>query len=319
MNGFNKYQEIINSRIKDINVKGQPKELYDPINYILNLKSKRVRPTLCLLSYSIFSKNINIIVKPAITLEFFHNFTLIHDDIMDNANIRRGEKTIHNKWNNNIGILSGDLLMIFAYKMLECVDNNTIKNTLGRFNTIAIKVCEGQQFDMNFENKELISESEYIKMITLKTAVLIGFSLELGGLIANQKKIVTDKLYMAGEKIGISFQLMDDYLDVFGNSEFGKKIGGDISSNKKTYLMIKLLEHAEESDKKIIDTLLSKGKENTTKVKKITEYMIRYKIDELTKKIMNEFFLEGIAILESIPGKNSELKNYFEEIRKRKF
>ena len=319
MNEFNKYQEIINSRIKDINVKGQPKELYDPINYILNLKSKRVRPTLCLLSYSIFSKNINIIVKPAITLEFFHNFTLIHDDIMDNANIRRGEKTIHNKWNNNIGILSGDLLMIFAYKMLECVDNNTIKNTLGRFNTIAIKVCEGQQFDMNFENKELISESEYIKMITLKTAVLIGFSLELGGLIANQKKIVTDKLYMAGEKIGISFQLMDDYLDVFGNSKFGKEIGGDISSNKKTYLMIKLLEHAEESDKKIINNLLSNKKNNTSKVKRITEYMIKYKVDELTRKIMDEFFIEGITILNSIPGKTLELKNYFEEIRKRKF
>ncbi len=319
MNGFNKYQEIINSRIKDINVKGQPKELYDPINYILNLKSKRVRPTLCLLSYSIFSKNINEIVKPAITLEFFHNFTLIHDDIMDNANIRRGEKTIHNKWNNNIGILSGDLLMIFAYKMLECVDNNTIKNTLGRFNTIAIKVCEGQQFDMNFENKELISESEYIKMITLKTAVLIGFSLELGGLIANQKKIVTDKLYMAGEKIGISFQLMDDYLDVFGNSKFGKEIGGDISSNKKTFLMIKLLEHAEESDKKIINNLLSNKKNNTSKVKRITEYMIKYKVDELTRKIMDEFFIEGITILNSIPGKTLELKNYFEEIRKRKF
>ena len=319
MNEFNKYQEIINSRIKDINVKGQPKELYDPINYILNLKSKRVRPTLCLLSYSIFSKNINEIVKPAITLEFFHNFTLIHDDIMDNANIRRGEKTIHNKWNNNIGILSGDLLMIFAYKMLECVDNNTIKNTLGRFNTIAIKVCEGQQFDMNFENKELISESEYIKMITLKTAVLIGFSLELGGLIANQKKIVTDKLYMAGEKIGISFQLMDDYLDVFGNSKFGKEIGGDISSNKKTYLMIKLLEHAEESDKKIINNLLSNKKNNTSKVKRITEYMIKYKVDELTRKIMDEFFIEGITILNSIPGKTLELKNYFEEIRKRKF
>ena len=319
MNVFNKYQKIINSRIKDINVKGQPKELYDPINYILNLKSKRVRPTLSLLSYSIFSKNINEIVKPAIALEFFHNFTLIHDDIMDNANIRRGEKTVHNKWNNNIGILSGDLLMIFAYKMLEGIDKNIIVNTLERFNEIAIKVCEGQQFDMNFENQEMISESEYIKMITLKTAVLIGFSLELGGLIANQKKIVSDKLYKAGEKIGISFQLMDDYLDVFGNSEFGKKIGGDISSNKKTYLMIKLLEHAEESDKKIINNLLSNRKENTTKVKKITEYMIKYKIDELTKKIMNEFFLEGVTILESIPGKSSDLKNYFEEIRNRKF
>ena len=252
MNKIKNYQEIINSKIEKIRIQGTPNELYDPINYILNLKSKRVRPILSLLSYSLFKEDIDKIIEPSIALEFFHNFTLIHDDIMDNADIRRGEDTIHKKWNNNIGILSGDLLMIFAYKMLENVEEKTFKKTFQRYNNIAVKVCEGQQYDMNFEVENEISEDDYLKMITLKTAVLIGFSLELGGLIANKEKSITEKLYTAGENFGISFQLMDDYLDVFGNAEFGKKIGGDISSNKKTYLIIKLLEKANSTDKKSV-------------------------------------------------------------------
>ena len=255
MNKIKEYQEIINSKIKQVRIQGKPDELYNPINYILSLKSKRVRPTLSLLSYSLFNEKVDKIIEPSIALEFFHNFTLIHDDIMDNADIRRGKDTIHKKWNKNIGILSGDLLMIFAYKMLENIDDITFKNTFKRYNNIAIKVCEGQQYDMNFENNTKILESDYIKMIALKTGVLIGFSLELGGLIAHQKKQITDNLFIAGEKIGISFQLMDDYLDVFGSTDFGKKIGGDISSNKKTYLMIKLLENANSNDRKKINHL----------------------------------------------------------------
>ena len=238
MNKIKNYQGIINSKIKKIRIQGKPDQLYDPINYVLNLKSKRVRPILSLLSYSLFKEDIEKITEPSIALEFFHNFTLIHDDIMDNADIRRGEDTIHKKWNKNIGILAGDLLMIFAYKMLENVEEKTFKKTFQRYNKIAIKVCEGQQYDMNFEVENEISEDDYLKMITLKTAVLIGCSLELGGLIANKEKSITDELYIAGENFGISFQLMDDYLDVFGNAQFGKKIGGDISSNKKTYLIM---------------------------------------------------------------------------------
>ena len=198
MNKIKEYQEIINSKIKQVRIQGKPDELYNPINYILSLKSKRVRPTLSILSYSLFKEDFNKITEPSIALEFFHNFTLIHDDIMDNADIRRGKNTIHKKWNKNIGILSGDLLMIFAYKMLENIDNKYFKKTFERFNNIAIKVCEGQQYDMNFETKNEISEDDYLKMITLKTAVLIGFSLELGGLIANQEKQITDQLYLAG-------------------------------------------------------------------------------------------------------------------------
>ena len=319
MNKIKEYQEIINSKIKQVRIQGKPDELYDPINYILSLKSKRVRPTLSILSYSLFKEDFNKITEPSIALEFFHNFTLIHDDIMDNAEIRRGKDTIHKKWNKNIGILSGDLLMIFAYKMLENIDNKSFKKTFERFNNIAIKVCEGQQYDMNFEIKNEISEDDYLKMITLKTAVLIGFSLELGGLIANQEKQITDQLYLAGEKIGISFQLMDDYLDVFGNVEFGKKIGGDILLNKKTYLIIKLLEQADTYDKKNILKMMNSN-DDENKIKFITSMMIKYEIDNISKDKMDSFFNDGIEILNNIPGNKESLKNlknYFEKIRNR--
>lgn len=319
MNKIKEYQEIINYKIKKVRIQGNPDELYNPINYILSLKSKRVRPTLSILSYSLFKKDLNKITEPSIALEFFHNFTLIHDDIMDNADIRRGKDTIHKKWNKNIGILSGDLLMIFAYKMLENIDNKSFKKTFERFNNIAIKVCEGQQYDMNFEIKNEISEDDYLKMITLKTAVLIGFSLELGGLIANQEKQITDQLYLAGEKIGISFQLMDDYLDVFGNAEFGKKIGGDILLNKKTYLIIKLLEQADTYDKKNILKMMNSN-DDENKIKFITSMMIKYEIDKISKDKMDSFFNDGIEILNNIPGNKESLKNlknYFEKIRNR--
>ena len=322
MNIIKNYQEIINSKIEKIRIQGTPNELYDPINYILNLKSKRVRPILSLLSYSLFKEDIDKIIEPSIALEFFHNFTLIHDDIMDNADIRRGEDTIHKKWNNNIGILSGDLLMIFAYKMLENVEEKTFKKTFQRYNNIAVKVCEGQQYDMNFEVENEISEDDYLKMITLKTAVLIGFSLELGGLIANKEKLITDQLYVAGENFGISFQLMDDYLDVFGSAEFGKKIGGDISSNKKTYLIIKLLEKANSIDKERVLKLMNDNNEDENKIKFITDMMLKYQIDKIAKQKMDIYFDEGMKILSSISSKKNkilELKNYFEKMRERKF
>lgn len=322
MNIIKNYQEIINSKIEKIRIQGTPNELYDPINYILNLKSKRVRPILSLLSYSLFKEDIDKIIEPSIALEFFHNFTLIHDDIMDNADIRRGEDTIHKKWNNNIGILSGDLLMIFAYKMLENVEEKTFKKTFQRYNNIAVKVCEGQQYDMNYEVENEISEDDYLKMITLKTAVLIGFSLELGGLIANKEKLITDQLYIAGENFGISFQLMDDYLDVFGSAEFGKKIGGDISSNKKTYLIIKLLEKANSTDKERVLKLMNNNNEDENKIKFITDMMLKYQIDKIAKQKMDIYFDEGMKILSSISSKKNkilELKNYFEKMRERKF
>ena len=315
------YIDKINSEIEKINISGEPKELYKPIQYILNLKSKRVRPILSLLGFELFDKKIEKIFKPSIAIEFFHNFTLIHDDIMDNATLRRGKKTVHEKWNKNIGVLSGDLLMIFAFKMLEDIESVNLKKILKRFNEIAIKVCEGQQYDMNFEKEKNISESDYLNMIKLKTAVLIGFSLELGGLIANQKNEITSKLYIAGELMGIAFQLMDDHLDVFGNEKFGKKIGGDIISNKKTYLMIKLLEEANQDDLLLIEKWANIKNQSEEKINIITGLLKKYKVDLKSEKLTKEYFSKGMDILKDIPSKKDQLnylKTFFENLLVRK-
>ena len=317
MTDSKEYIRRINSEIEKIKISGEPDELYKPIQYILNLKSKRVRPILSMMGYRLFNKKIEKIYKPSIAIEFFHNFTLIHDDIMDNASLRRGNDTVHNKWNKNIGILSGDLLMIFAFKMLEDIDNGNLKEILKRFNDIAIKVCEGQQYDMNFESEKDISESDYLNMIKLKTAVLIGFSLELGGLIANQKKEITNKLYKAGELMGIAFQLMDDHLDVFGSEKFGKKIGGDIVLNKKTYLMIKLLEEASEDDLHDIKKWVKTKNKEEEKIKIITGLLKKYDIDLKSEKLTNKYFSEGMKILNDIRSDKNQmnhLKSYFENL-----
>lgn len=317
MTDSKEYIRRINSEIEKIKISGEPDELYKPIQYILNLKSKRVRPILSMMGYRLFNKKIEKIYKPSIAIEFFHNFTLIHDDIMDNASLRRGNDTVHNKWNKNIGILSGDLLMIFAFKMLEDIDNGNLKEILKRFNDIAIKVCEGQQYDLNFESEKDISESDYLNMIKLKTAVLIGFSLELGGLIANQKKEITNKLYRAGELMGIAFQLMDDHLDVFGSEKFGKKIGGDIVLNKKTYLMIKLLEEASEDDLHDIKKWVKTKNKEEEKIKIITSLLKKYDIDLKSEKLTNKYFSEGMKILNDIRSDKNQmnhLKSYFENL-----
>ena len=317
-----KYIDKINSEIQKINISGEPKELYKPIQYILNLKSKRVRPILSLLGFELFDHKIEKVLKPSIAIEFFHNFTLIHDDIMDNAKLRRGKKTVHEKWNKNIGVLSGDLLMIFAFKMLEDIDSVNLKNILKRFNDIAIKVCEGQQYDMNFEKEKNISELDYLNMIKLKTAVLIGFSLELGGLIANQKKEITTKLYKAGELMGIAFQLMDDHLDIFGTEKFGKKIGGDIVSNKNTYLMIKLLEEANQDDLLIIEKWRNIKNRSEEKINVLTELLKKYEIDSKSEKLTKEYFSKGMEILKNIPSNKNQmnyLKNFFENLLVRKY
>jgi geranylgeranyl diphosphate synthase type II len=311
-----KYQEILNKEIDKINFYKKPENLYKPIKYILSLKSKRVRPTLSILSYKLFKNDLDNILIPSISLELFHNFTLIHDDIMDNADLRRGKKTVHKKWNKNIGILSGDILMIYAYSLLEGLEPKIYGKILKRFNEISIMVCEGQQFDMDYEEKALISEEEYLEMIKLKTAVLIGFSLELGGMVADVDKNTTNKLYSIGEMLGIGFQLMDDYLDVFGSPGFGKKIGGDIIANKKTYLMINLLKKSDEKDIKIIEGLKNSNNDKE-KIKLISELMIKYGINILAKKTIGDYFKTALNELEEIKSESDYkviLREYFNEM-----
>ena len=316
-----KFHQLIDQEIKKIKLKNNPRELYEPIKYILSLNSKRVRPILTLMSYSLFNKNIEKAVKPAIAIEFFHNFTLIHDDIMDGAKIRRGEKTIHSKWNNNVGILSGDLLMIFAYKMLEAISDNKLSLILKKFNNISIKVCEGQQLDMDYENNESVKEIDYIEMIRLKTAVLLGFSLELGGITGGCDNKISDQLYKIGENMGIGFQLKDDYLDVFGNKKFGKKIGGDILNNKKTYLIIKLKERAKKDDLEKINFLFNSKDNPDKKISEITKLMVKYKIDKIAEKKIKSYFEDGIKSLRNLKINNIDpdgLINYFIYMMKRK-
>lgn len=222
-----------------------PEELYEPIRYIMALGGKRMRPLLTLLSYSIFKEQPERIVKPALAVEVFHNFTLMHDDIMDNAPIRRGKPTVHEKWNNNVAILSGDVMLVKAYDLLMNVPPALLKNCLEGFNICAAQVCEGQQKDMNFETRESVSEDEYLQMIELKTAVLLGFSTELGGLLGGADTDTCRLLRDFGLNIGIGFQLMDDLLDVYADPDkFGKQPGGDIVANKKTFLLIKALENS---------------------------------------------------------------------------
>ena len=306
------YFNKIKSELNNLNLKNNPKELYEPIKYILKMKSKKIRPILSILAYKLKKNNWQKIVQYVIAIELFHNFTLIHDDIIDNATLRRGEKTIHNKWNNNIGILSGDLLMILANKLFSNLPLKIMQKVLKRFNEIAIKIFEGQHYDMNYENEKLITEKQYINMIRLKTATLIGFSLELGGILSKMKNLDIKNLYRFGEFIGIGFQLQDDYLDVFGDKKFGKKIGGDILLNKKTYLLIKLLESTNEKEKIIINNWINNSNNPKQKIEAITRLMKDKNIDSITESVINDYFNKAFDYLKRIDIKNSKKNELIE-------
>ena len=310
------YFNKIKSELNNLNLKNNPKELYEPIKYILKMKSKKIRPILSILAYKLKKNNWQKIVQYVIAIELFHNFTLIHDDIIDNATFRRGEKTIHNKWNNNIGILAGDLLMILANKLFSNLPLKIMQKVLKRFNEIAIKIFEGQHYDMNYENEKLITEKQYINMIRLKTATLIGFSLELGGILSKMKNLDIKNLYRFGEFIGIGFQLQDDYLDVFGDKKFGKKIGGDILLNKKTYLLIKLLESTNEKEKIIINNWINDSNNPKQKIEAITNLMKEKNIDSITESVINDYFNKAFDYLKRIDIKNSK-KNELIEFSKK--
>ena len=237
------YEEAIEKAIKDLNIPVSPKNLYDPLRYFLELGGKRMRPKMLLIGYGLFKDDWQSVIPQALAIELFHNFTLIHDDIMDHAPTRRGKETVHTRWNEDIAILSGDVLLVKAYDLLMQDNTKHLAATLKRFNTTAKEVCEGQQMDMDFENQSDVSIIDYVEMIRLKTAVLLAASLEIGALLAGADQADQKNLYDFGQNIGIAFQIQDDYLDVFGDPEtFGKQVGGDILNNKKTYLSLQLRE-----------------------------------------------------------------------------
>jgi geranylgeranyl diphosphate synthase type II len=322
MKNISQLQEIISEGVSSLSFGNRPENLYEPITYILSLGGKRLRPALVLLSYQLSGKDPAEIVRPALSVEVFHNFTLMHDDIMDEAPIRRGQPTVHEKWNQTVAILSGDTMLVKAYDLLLESKTDDLAALIRRFNTTATEVCEGQQIDMNYEERDTVTEAEYIEMIRLKTAVLLGFSMEFGGELAGMRKEQTSLLYQVGESMGIGFQLMDDYLDVYADaSKFGKQVGGDIISNKKTYLLINALSRADQKQRAALDKWLAATDfDNQEKVKAVMDIYDEIGIPELTRDKMNAYFDKAFGMMEQIEGDQqgkAELEEFAKKLMKR--
>ena len=297
--GYKELSVLIQKEIKETEYSGTPSELYDPMNYILQLGGKRLRPVTILLAVQLFNGDLKAAIPAAKAVEVFHNFTLVHDDLMDNAPLRRGQQTVHEKWNSNIAILSGDTLLIEVYNHFLEGNYNNLSEILRVFNKTAIEVCEGQQLDMNFESRSDVTIDEYINMIRLKTSVLVGGSFEIGALVANAHKDDAQLIYDFGVNLGIAFQLQDDYLDCFGDPEkFGKQVGGDIISNKKTFLMLKALELDTSGElQKWVDKTDFVNEEKVEAVKSIYRQL---KLDELAFSLMDDFYQKSLASLNQI-------------------
>ena len=281
-----------------------PIELYEPIDYIMELGGKRMRPALTLIAANLFSDNWQSVLKPAVAVEVFHNFTLMHDDIMDAAPLRRGQATVHEKWSDDVAILSGDVMLVAAYELLTTVEDKHFKRVVKRFNRTAAEVCEGQQFDMNFATRDDVTEEEYLNMIRLKTSVLLGFALELGGIISDADDKTIELLYETGVNMGLGFQLKDDLLDVYGDPEkFGKQVGGDIIENKKTWLLLKALEKSKSSSPELYKELQSwisiTGKD-AEKVEAVTEIYNKLGIKAAAENVVSVYFEKGLNALKSI-------------------
>ena len=289
MNNIKFYAELINNSLKDLSFSKTPKSLYDPIKYILDIGGKRIRPYLVLMSTSTFGKDPKLSLNAALSVECFHNFTLMHDDIMDSAALRRGNETVHLKWDTNQSILSGDALLIYSYKLLEDYSPNIFKKLNNVLNTTALQVCEGQQFDMDFEKNPNVTFDSYINMIKLKTAVLVGASLQMGAIIAEANPNDLIKIYDFGVNLGIAFQLQDDYLDTFGEQSLvGKSIGGDIIENKKTALYHLSLANANNEQSKTLKSLYN-GNNSIEKVFKVTQIFKDTKADLDNLKLVEHF------------------------------
>ena len=317
----------INEEIQKTTYGTHPKELYEPISYLMALGGKRIRPLLVLLSYGIFRNDYKTILRPALAVEVFHNFTLMHDDIMDKAPLRRNQPTVHQKWNENIAILSGDVMLVSAYTLLfniiPKVGNDKLEDILLQFNVCAAQVCEGQQLDMNFESLPTVSEEDYIKMIRLKTAVLLGFSLYMGAILADAPQEDANLLYDFGVNIGVGFQLKDDLLDVYGDKDkFGKQVGGDIAANKKTFLLIEALNLANETQKKNLDFWLAKttfdnNSELEEKVNAVTSIYNELNIKELTEKKIQFYFdkaFKSLMQLHVTPARKQLLEGFTRDL-----
>lgn len=298
----NELLEIINQYLSKLSYDRKPASLYEPIKYVLDLGGKRIRPILMLLSYNLYKDNPQEILSSACALETYHNYTLLHDDLMDEAPLRRGQQTVHMKWNANQAILSGDSMLVLAYERLAKCDTKHLEAVLSLFTETALQIGEGQQYDMEFEMRNDVAVEEYIEMIRLKTSVLLACATKMGAILADATQEDAENLYKFGEQIGLAFQLQDDYLDVYGDAKvFGKKIGGDIVSNKKTYMLITAFNQANTGQRAELENWINKKDFNTEeKIVAITRLYNEIGIDKLAKEKMNFYYEQGKNFLDAV-------------------
>lgn len=315
-------QSLVNKEIETRKIGREPMSLYEPIIYTLSSGGKRIRPILTLMACNLFSEKVDQAIDVAFAIEIFHNFTLLHDDIMDKADIRRGNPTVHKKWNENTAILSGDAMFIKAYDYLFKCKSPEFNQILRVFNNTALEVCEGQQYDMEFESRNDVTEQEYLQMIELKTSVLLAAALKIGALIGGAKDVDAELLYDFGRNIGLAFQIQDDLLDVYGDTKtFGKEIGGDIVANKKTFLLIKAKELATNDEKKLLEEFLNnKEISRKEKVSNITDIYNSLKIKAIAESLIAEYHQKALLSLTKVnvsDEKKKELLKLTENLLKR--
>ena len=308
MKSIQKYQSHFIAHLNKFSLAREPKQLYDPVQYILNLGGKRLRPMLTLMTTDCFGGEISNALDASLAIELFHNFSLIHDDIMDKAPLRRGKQTVHEKWDINTGILSGDAMLIMAYKLLESYNSKYFKQLTTLFSNTALEVCEGQQYDIDFETRVDVSVQDYVKMVKYKTAVLVGTAMKMGAILAEANNEDQKRCYDFGINLGIAFQLKDDYLDAFGNPEnFGKQLGGDIIENKKTYLFLKAMELGSDDLKNKLSDLFEKSSvKNDQKIVQVIEVYNKSGAKKATERAIENYTTAAFDLLNLLDIESSK-------------
>jgi len=322
MHAIGAYQDLVSAHFNTLTFQKEPVNLYEPISYILSLGGKRLRPVLTLMAAEVFDADCKKALNAATAVEVFHNFSLIHDDIMDDAPLRRGHETVHEKWDINTGILSGDAMLILAYQFFESYEPKVFRELAKLFSKTALEVCEGQQYDVDFETRDDVTIPEYLKMIQYKTAVLVGAAMKMGAIVAETSEENANAIYDFGLNLGIAFQLQDDYLDAFGNPEtFGKQVGGDIIENKKTYLYLKAIEFAKPQEREQLLHLFSiQPADNTDKIQSVKEIFNQTGASEATRAAIEAYTFkafEQLAALEIATEKKNLLQAFGENLMNR--
>ena len=313
---------MVNGFIETLPYNRKPQSLYEPVRYVLSLGGKRIRPVLMLLAYNLFKDNPRDILMPACALETYHNYTLLHDDLMDNADVRRGKPTVHRKWDANTAILSGDSMLVLAYRRMMQCDPSKLKPVLELFTETALEIGEGQQYDMDFERRDDVTEDEYIEMIRLKTSVLLACAVKIGAILADAPAADADTLYRFGERMGLAFQLQDDLLDVYGDPDvFGKAIGGDIISNKKTYMLINAFQRADSCQRaELTKWVQATDFDRHEKIAAVTALYNKIGIRELCEQKINHYFDESQRCIDRLnvgEERKAELRRYTQDMMKR--